>query len=214
MESRPKSIFIVEGKHDSPFISALLIDKYKIVQLHKVCLFFKNEGNKKRKYGKETEALRDLFAQSSPFSYLVKSEGGKSFVLPLLGSIIVEMVMDSENMTSNVYCMVDLDDKAEEKQLAEIITTVKSTLDKLSIIYNISKINDEAFLGRRFIKFYYEIKVHYDKEELILPLTVLLANPTLESIVSKHFKISKNKVDEVYVKKFTLYFKNELSGLI
>ena len=90
MESRPKSIFIVEGKHDSPFISALLIDKYKIVQLHKVCLFFKNEGNKKRKYGKETEALRDLFAQSSTFSYLVKSEGGKSFVLPLLGSIIVE----------------------------------------------------------------------------------------------------------------------------
>jgi hypothetical protein len=214
VESRQKSVFLVEGKHDPPLISALLVDKYKIAQLNKVCLFYNNDGNTKMKYGQETDVFKEIFTYESPFRYAIKSEGGKSFVLPLLGSIIEEIVREPEEVNAHVYCMVDLDGNTERQQLEDIITVIKLKMKGLSIKYDISRIINSSFLGTSFYKSYYEIKVHYTNEVLILPLTVLLANPTLESIVAKHCKVPKNMVKQEHVKKFALDFKDELSDLL
>ncbi|MHB8361057.1 MAG: hypothetical protein ACYDAO_07310 [Thermoplasmataceae archaeon] len=189
-----------------------MIEKYKIARLEKVCLFYNNIGRKKTKYGQETDFLKNLFNQWSPFHYGIKLEGGKSFALPLLGSIIEEIVREPKEV--NVYCMVDLDSKTKTEQLTEIIAVIKLRMNRLSMKYDISMKKSSSFLGNCFYKSYYEISIHYNNETLIIPLTILLANPTLEVIVAKHYDIIKNKVKEADVKKFASEFKTELLDLM
>ena len=214
MVSRPKSIFIVEGKHDPSLISVLLIEKYEIAELNKVCSFYTNDGTTKVKHVQETRFLRDFFTQGSPFQFAIKSEGGKSFVLRLLGSIIEEIVREPEEVKANVYCMVDLDGNTEKQQLKDIVAVARSTMDRLSMKYHISSGKGNSFLGNSFYNYCCKITLHYNNEAFIFPLTISLANPTLESIVAKYCKVSKNKVKPEHVKKFALNFKNGLTGLV
>lgn len=81
-----KRLVIIEGLHDGIFLKHV-IGRGGIGNLN--YYYYQNRGNKKQKMYKETNLLRTFLSEENKLDFLIKEEGGKSFVKNFfLGNII------------------------------------------------------------------------------------------------------------------------------
>lgn len=81
-----KKLVIIEGLHDGIFLKNI-IDRSGIGNLK--YYYYQNRGNKEQKMYKETNLLKTFLSEENELEFLIKEEGGKSFVKNFfLGNII------------------------------------------------------------------------------------------------------------------------------
>jgi hypothetical protein len=80
-----KKLVIIEGLHDGIFLKKIMDNSIGNSEY----LYYKNRGKKEQKRYSETDILRKFISEKNKLDFLIKEEGGKSFVKNFfLGNII------------------------------------------------------------------------------------------------------------------------------